>query len=156
MPPQLTFVPIDFNADDLAQMLFQNGFFSTERALFIWEGVTYYLTVEAVDHTLAAVKAVSAAGSDICFDHASLLPEALSEEGARVLREHMRTKHSNEPTRFGIPYGTLNQFLVERGYQIVENLNASEMENRYLTLRDGSVAGKVPNLFPLVRAAISG
>jgi hypothetical protein len=30
------------------------------------------------------------------------------------------------------------------------------MENRYLTLRDGSVAGKVPNLFPLVRAAISG
>jgi methyltransferase (TIGR00027 family) len=156
MPPHLTFVPIDFSTDDLAEALTKNGFSSTGRALFIWEGVTYYLTAEAVDHTLAAVKAVSATGSEICFDYASLSPEALREEGAKVLREHMRTRHSNEPTRFGIPYGTLGQFLGERGYQIVENLDASEMENRYLTLRDGSVAGEVPALFSLVRAAISG
>jgi methyltransferase (TIGR00027 family) len=156
MPPRLTFVPIDFSTDDLVQTLTQNGFSSTERVLFIWEGVTYYLTAEAVDNTLAAVRSISAAGNEICFDYASLSSEALSEERAKVLREHMRTKHSNELTRFGIPYGTLDQFLGERGYQIIENLDASEMEAKYLTLRDGSVAGKVATLFSLVRAAISG
>ena len=97
------------------------------------------------------MKSVSAAGSEICFDYASLSPEALGEEGAKVLREHMKSRHANEPTRFGIPYGTLGQFLEKRGYQIVENLDASEMEARYLTLHDGSTAGRVPALFSLVR-----
>jgi methyltransferase (TIGR00027 family) len=156
MPPHLTFVPIDFSADDLAQALTRNGFSSAERTLFIWEGVTYYLTAQAVDHTLAAVKSISATGSEICFDYASLSPEALGEQGARVLREHMKSRHADEPIRFGIPYGTLGQFLGERGYQVVENLAASEMEARYLLLRDGSSAGKVATLFSLVRAAISG
>ena len=154
MPPHLTFIPIDFSTDDLAAALTRNGFSSTERTLFIWEGVTYYLTAEAVDNTLAAVKAASAAGSEICFDYASLSPEALSEKGAKLLREHMKSRHADEPTRFGIPYGTLGQFLGGRGYQIVENLDASEMEARYLTLRDGSTAGKVPALFSLVHAKI--
>ncbi len=68
----------------------------------------------------------------------------------------MRSHYPAEPTRFGIPHGKLGEFLAERGYAVIENLSPSEMEAKYLTLRDGSIVGKVPALFSLVHAALSG
>jgi methyltransferase (TIGR00027 family) len=152
MPAHLTFVPIDFSADDLAVTLTQNGFSSKEQALFIWEGVTYYLAAEAVDKTFAALRKTATTGSEICFDYASLSREALHEQRTMKLREHMKADHADEPARFGIPEGKLSEFLFERGYQLVENLDGSEMEARYLSLRNGSTLGKVPALFALAVA----
>jgi hypothetical protein len=71
------------------------------------------------------------------------------------LREHLKSNHPAEPPRFGIPRGQLAVFLAERGYEVIENLNATDMEARYLTLRDGTLAGKVPARFALVHAAVS-
>jgi methyltransferase (TIGR00027 family) len=156
MPDQLTFVPVDFNRDNLKDVLSAAGFSRGERALFVWEGVTYYLPAKVVDNTLGVIRAISPDGSSICFDFASLSTEALSEEGAKKLREHMKSNHPAEPTKFGIPQGKLGTFLAERGYAMIEHLSASEMEARYLTLRDGSTVGKVPALFSLVHAALAG
>ena len=72
-----------------------------------------------------------------------------------MLREHMKSRYSAEPTKFGIPQGRLDAFLAEHGYVIIQHLSSSEMETRYLTLRDGSTAGKVPALFSLVHAALA-
>ena len=154
-PARLVFVPIDFNKDDLKGVLLSAGFSKDRRALFVWEGVTYYLPAEAVKATLASIRATCCAGSSICFDYASLSTEALSEEGARKLREHMKSKFSAEPTRFGIPQGEIESFLAELGYAVIEHLAAPEMETRYLILRGGSTAGKVPSLFCFVHAALT-
>ena len=153
-PDHLVFAPIDFTTDNLIQVMLEAGFSRDERALFVWEGVTYYLSSKAVDATLRAVRAVSLAGSSICFDYASLSPEALSEEGIKKLREHMKSDHPAEPTKFGIPQGKLTEFLVARGYKVLEDLGPSEMEANYLTLRDGSTVGKPPSLFSLVHASL--
>ncbi len=155
MPSHLAFVPIDFNRDKLRDVLLAAGFSTGQRALFVWEGVTYYLPAKAVDDTLEAVREMALAGSSICFDYASLSPEIQSEEGAKKLREHMKARYPGEPTRFGIPHGKLGEFLADRGYVVIENLGPSEMEAKYLALRDGSTAGKVPALFSLVHAALS-
>jgi methyltransferase (TIGR00027 family) len=156
MPDHLAFVPVDFNKDNLKEILPAAGFSRDERALFVWEGVTYYLSAKIVDDMLGVIRTLSPAGSSICFDYASLSTEALSEEGAKKLREHMRSKFSAEPTKFGIPQGTLQAFLAKRGYALIEHLSSSEMEARYLTLRDGSTVGKVPALFSFVHAALAG
>ena len=153
-PAHLVFAPIDFATDDLSQVLLEAGFARDERALFVWEGVTYYLSSQAVDKTLGAVRAVSIAGGSICFDYASLSTEALSEEGIKKLRELMKSDHPAEPTKFGIPQGKLTEFLATRGYEVIENLGPSEMEAKYLTMRDGSIIGKPPALFSLVHAAL--
>lgn len=155
-PAHLEFVPIDFNRDNLQDTLLAAGFARDQRALFIWEGVTYYLSRQVVEDTLVAIRSISRATSSICFDYASLSAEALNEEGAKKLREHMKSQYSAEPTKFGIPQGKLEPFLAERGYVVIDHLSASEMEARYLTLRDGSIAGKVPALFALVHAALAG
>jgi len=154
MPHELKFVPVDFSHDNLQIALFKADFSIDKPSLFVWEGVTYYLSSDTVDETLSAVRELSATGCSICFDYASLSPETLSEEGARKMREHLKTNHPGEPTKFGISHGTLEPFLSERGYVVVECLNSSDMETRYLTLRDGSIVGKVPNLFSLVYSSV--
>jgi methyltransferase (TIGR00027 family) len=155
-PSSLSLVPIDFNKDDLKDILLSAGFSKDQKALFVWEGVTYYLPAKVVEDTLGAIRAISCPGSSVCFDYASLSAEAMSEEGAKKIREHMKSKFSAEPTRFGIPQGKIEAFLAECGYAVIEHLNHSEMETRYLTLRDGSTAGKVPSLFCFVHAALAG
>jgi methyltransferase (TIGR00027 family) len=153
LPVHLVFVPIDFNRENLRDVLPAAGFSKDQKALFVWEGVTYYLPAKVIDDTLGAIRDMSCAGSSVCFDYASLSAEALSEEGAKMLREHMKSRYSAEPTKFGIPQGKIEAFLAERGYVVIEHLSPYEMETRYLTLRDGSIAGKVPALFSLVHAA---
>ncbi len=155
IPPGVRFVPIDFAADDLEQTLLGAGFEKDRVALFLWEGVSYYLTREAVDRMLAGVRSLSVEGSCLAFDFASLSPEALGESGVRKLREQMSTNHPNEPTRFGIPQGMLEPFLLKRGFQVKELVGPDQMQARYLTLRDGSALGRVPALFNLVVVQVS-
>lgn len=155
IPRNVRFVPADFAADPLDARLPEAGFSKDERALFVWEGVTYYLSAEAVDGVLAAVRSASLPGSSICFDYASLSRDALGEESIKKLREQMKTTQAAEPTRFGIPAGTLEAFLSARGFRVMEVLGPSDLEARYLTLKDGSVLGKVPALFSLVHAAVA-
>ena len=56
----LTFVPADLAADDLAQRLDTAGFARGERTFFSWPGVTYYLTEEAIGRALDALAALCA------------------------------------------------------------------------------------------------
>jgi methyltransferase (TIGR00027 family) len=154
-PSGVRLVPIDFTTDDIERTLLSAGFSKEKAALFIWEGVSYYLSRDAVDSVLAAVRTLSGQGNSLYFDIASLSAGALSENGIKKLRQQLRSNHSSEPTRFGIPSGKLESFLANRGYAIEEVLTPAEMEARYLTLSDGSTIGKVPALFNLVHARTS-
>jgi len=151
---QISFVPINFETDDLRDALMGAGFSREKKTLFIWEGVTYYLSAEVVDNMLAFVRSNSPSGSSISFDYASLSDEALNEDGAKELRKHMRSQHSNEPTKFGIRAGKIEAFLAERGFEVIEQLTAAEMNEKYLSMGGYSDVGKVPSLFCLVYAAV--
>ncbi len=155
IPANVHFVPIDFSTDDLELALTRAGCAKEKRAVFVWEGVTYYLSGEAVDRTLSAVRSVSAPGSSIAFDFASLSREALSDQSIKKLREQMGTSRSAEPTRFGIARNMFEPFLSDRGFQPRELVDHEEMEARYLTLPDGSRIGTVPTLFNIVVAQVN-
>jgi len=55
LPPWLTFVPVDFEQDDLREKLAAVGFQLSSPAFFTWLGVVPYLTQEAIDRTLAYI-----------------------------------------------------------------------------------------------------
>ncbi len=155
LPKQLTFVPIDFDDDDLKSALVEAGFIPQQKTLYIWEGVTYYLSAEIVDGTLRFIRENSSPCSALAFDYASLSRQALDDGSVQQLREHMHSTYTSEPTRFGIREGELEEFLAQRGYKIIEHLTPAEMERKYLVRRDGSSAGKVPALLCLVHAALA-
>ena len=156
LPEQLTFVPIDFDDGDLKDTLVKAGFTPHQETVYVWEGVTYYLSAEVVGGTLRFIRENSAPRSALAFDYASLSRQALDDGSVQQLREHIRSAYTSEPARFGIREGELEGFLAQRGYAIIEHLTPAEIERKYLVQRDGSSAGKVPPLLCLVHAALSG
>jgi methyltransferase (TIGR00027 family) len=154
VPPRLTFVPINFETDDLREVLTAAGLSRNSRTLFIWEGVSYYLSVPAVDNVMACVKALAPAGSSLGFDYAAISAEVLSDEGVREFRKFMQARHADEPTRFYLRAGALEAFLTERGFQIIEHLTAADMNERYLAPQRYADIGRVSPLFCLVHAGV--
>jgi methyltransferase (TIGR00027 family) len=154
-PRQLSYVPINFNTETLDDVLFNAGYKKDKKNIFIWEGVTYYLSPAAVDDTLNFIKSTSSVGSTVCFDYSALWPEMLEAYGVKKLMETMRNEYSGENTRFGIERGKIKSFFIKRGYKIIDHLTAGEMERRYLTLRDGSLAGNVVGIFCFAQASVS-
>lgn len=155
IPEQLVFVLINFNTDNIGDVLAKAGFIKSRQALFVWEGVTYYLPARVIDDTLRTVKANSTACSSICFDYASLSPELQNDDSVKRVREMMRSNYPGEPTFFGIQKGNIGPFLSERGYEIITHLTSNEIETKYLSLNDGSSAGKMLPLFCFVHASVS-
>ena len=153
---QISFVPINFETASLRDTLREAGFSQDKKTLFIWEGVTYYLSPEVVDNMLAFVRSNSPSGSSITFDYASLSDGALNEDGVKELRKHMQSQYSNEPTKFGIRAGKIEAFLAERGFEVIEHLTAADMNEKYLSIGGYPDVGKVPALFCLVHVTVIG
>ncbi|MGX1758378.1 class I SAM-dependent methyltransferase [Streptomyces lydicus] len=68
LPPSMTFAPIDFERDTLAEALDAAGLARARPAFFIWLGVTPYLTRDTVLATLRCV-AGHTAPVDVVFDY---------------------------------------------------------------------------------------
>jgi len=140
----------------MEEVLHGTGFEKTEKSLFIWEGVTCYLLPSAVDETLRFIRSCSPPGSQVCFDYHTLSDGMSDKYGVKEIAEFMKTHNPEEPMRFGIVEGEIESFLAQRGFGIIDNLDAKDMERRYLTLPNGSSVGRVPALHYLVRAVVNG
>lgn len=156
IPAQLTFVTVDFTSDSLADVLTAAGYAPDQRTLFIWEGVTYYLPPQAVEETLAFVRQHAPAGSVLCFDYMITMPEMIGRFGAQQAREAMRAIYSDEPLQFDLAEDRVSAFLTERGFALLDHATPQTLQQRYLTLRDGSLAGQMLDLFRLVQAEVVG
>jgi methyltransferase (TIGR00027 family) len=64
------FVPANFLTDDWFENLVKAGFDPRKPTFFLWEGVTYYLSREAMEKTFRTI-ARSAPGSVVVFDYAT-------------------------------------------------------------------------------------
>lgn len=145
---------INFETDNLCEVLTAAGLRRDGRTLFIWEGVSHYLSGAAVEHVLACVKWLSPAGSSLGFDYASVSAEVFGDAGVQEFRKLMRSQYAGEPTRFGIRAGTIEAFLNERGFQVIDHLTAADMNERYLALNRYTDMGRVSPLFCLVHAGV--
>ena len=131
LPEHVVYVPIDFENQKLDKRLFESGYNKSLKTLFIWEGVTLYLTAEAVDETLAFVTQNSGKGSSIVFNYifqAVLDGTSKWEYADKVRRAHERTA---EPFKFGIAEGTIDDFLSSRGFHQVNNVTGQFFKDAY-------------------------
>jgi methyltransferase (TIGR00027 family) len=133
LPAHVTFVAVDFNTQTLQKRLEESGYDPTLKTLFIWQGVTMYLTEEAVKATLCFVVQQSALGSAIVFDY--LYRSVLEGVEKHVEVSGMRRYRfmTGEGLTFGIAEGTVEAFLKERGYRQVGDMNAEGLKRAYFT-----------------------
>ncbi len=133
----LHYVPIDFNRDVLGSALQQAGVIGAVKTVFLWEGVTNYLTAEAVDSVLRYVSSFPS-GSQVIFTyvHSGVLDGTVKFDGAERLLADVAGFH--EPWTFGMNPAEVTKYLQERGLRLVVDLGASEYRRRYFsTVADG-------------------
>jgi methyltransferase (TIGR00027 family) len=135
LAPPVTYVPVDFNVDALADRLIECGYLWGARTVFLWEGVTPYLDAAAVDGTLEFVRSSSAPGSVVVFDYIlrSVIEGSCTLRGA--LQEADKMRRTDEPLTFGIPDGRAQAFLWARGFRDVIDIGAAELKQRYFVAK---------------------
>jgi len=125
LPENVVFVPIDFAKETLERRLYECGYGNRLKTLFIWQGVTEYLTPEAVDNILAFVAHHSANGSSIIFDY-------MYAPHGEVLMRRLR-RITGEERIFGIEKRTIEAFLGQRGFYQVKNVTSEFLKKTYFT-----------------------
>jgi methyltransferase (TIGR00027 family) len=151
-PPPLTYVPINFERQKPAEVLVDAGFDPSQKTLFVWEGVSYYLSADTVEATFALIRDNSAPGSTLWFDYMVQAPDMQSRYGVKAVFESWRKSYTSEHVQFGIDEGAIEGFLSSRGFRLIENLTPQQLEERFLRLKDGSLAGRVLALFNIAHA----
>jgi len=122
----IKFVPANFLTDHWLDKLARAGFDPRKPAFFLWEGVTYYLSREAMEKTFRTIATI-APGSVVVFDYgtdanskASRRPLChLDQAILRVIREPQTFWISSEPP----VKKNLAALMEEYGLSLREHLN---------------------------------
>ena len=152
-PTHVTYVPVDFVKEKVEERLAASGFDAKRRTLFLWEGVTPYLTAEAVDATLALVGS-TAEGSSIVFDYISR--SALDAPSEDLKKQLAAGEKYGEPYQFGVDLVALPALLARHGLALESNCDAEEMLKRYLVGTDGEVWGRPCAVLAIAHARVGG
>jgi methyltransferase (TIGR00027 family) len=152
VPPNLMFVPIDFDKESITEKLAQSGFRRGAKTLFLIEGVLEYLQPASVDLTFRAIRDLAGTGSEIVFNYAyaSVIrgeDTYYGEEGALTTLSRV-----GESWYFGIEKGTIDSFLSKYGFHVLDHRDARELEEMYFRDPSGRVAARVNGTHCLVRA----
>jgi methyltransferase (TIGR00027 family) len=136
-------------------VLARHGYRPGRRSLFLWEGVTYFLTPRAVEATLRSVAANAAPGSRIVFDYAlrSYVEGDLSYYGAREIAREL--KRIGEPHLFGLNADEIRPFLARFGFTVDSDLGAAELSDLHLRGTDGRLCGRPHEFNRIVRARLT-
>ena len=132
LPPHVTLVPIDFTTHTLDTVMADAGYRREVRTFFVCEGVTHYLSAQAVDAVFRNVARNSAAGSQLVFTyiHRGILDGSVTFVGADTSLATVR--RAGEPYTFGFDPVELPQYLAARDLILIEDVGASAYRERYL------------------------
>jgi methyltransferase (TIGR00027 family) len=157
VPSSLTFAPVDFEKDTLADGLAAAGFDREQPTFFTWLGVVPYLTEEAVWSTLDFIASVGQAilspadpekqaragiGTEVVFDYGDP-PDSLSPE-MRAFAER-RAAHVAEWGERFLSYfepEKLHAKLRALGFREIEDLGPPQIASRYFPSRAASMPEK--------------
>jgi len=134
IPSSVTFAPVNFEHQTLADGLREAGFDAAKPAFFSWLGVTMYLERETAMNTFRFI-ASCGKGSGVTFDY--IVPrESLNWTGQLVLRAmERRVARAGEPFRTYFAPADLRAELGRMGFCTIEDLGGDELNERYFKNR---------------------
>ncbi|MCX4910552.1 SAM-dependent methyltransferase [Streptomyces sp. NBC_00878] len=140
VPDHVVLVPVDFQTDDLADVLPAHGLDPETPTMFVWEAVTQYLTEDGVRRTLAFL-AKAALGSRLIFTYLRRdFLDGIDFYGAEQAHHDFVVK---QPMwHFGLDPDDARSLLQEYGWAQREQVGTQEYLARYIrpTGRDLAVS----------------
>lgn len=153
LPGHVVFVAMDFETDVLSERLQAAGFDPSLPTFFLWEGVTMYLTAQAVDATLAAITRC-APRSTLAFEYlyadACRHPERYF--GAEEMVRYVARR--GEPYRFGLDPLGVEEFVAARGMRVLGHLRSHDFVRAHRGQPDWSPAHRMLDCWGAVHAEI--
>ncbi len=133
-PPNLTFIPCDFEQQGWGEALRTGGYRQEEPAFFCWLGVTWYLTEEAIFETLHQVAGM-APGSEVVFDYPVL--ESLLDDKSREMMAPLKADMAarGEPWLSSFDPISLAERVRGLGFAHVQDFSPEEANARYFAGR---------------------
>jgi len=133
------FVGVDFEKHDTFDKLAQNGYDTSKKSLFLWEGVTLYLDEEDVRRALRDMKDHSAPGSVVLADFYSTRMISLGKKNATK----KTLDFTGEGFGFGLPFETdheagLRDFVESEGLTIASTsfMGTSGKDGPFMVVAD--------------------
>jgi methyltransferase (TIGR00027 family) len=148
-PSRVVSVAVDFDRDRLPERLAAAGFDYSKVTFIVWEGVTNYLTENAVLSVFAWAGTL-AEESRLAFTyiHRRVLTDPTSFEGAA--RIMLAVSSVGEPWTFGLCPETIARSLMPFGLQLIEDLGADDYRARYFRKKAAKMHG-----YAFYRAALA-
>ena len=132
LPSNVSLVPVDFNSQDLGEELKKAGYDLSSKTLFMWEGVTQYISKEAIDNTLKYVTQAPT-GSRIVFTYVlkSFIDGSHIPDGLTSL--YKLTLNKKKPLWFcGFDPAEMHEYLSKFSLSLIEDVGHEEFLERYI------------------------
>lgn len=155
LPNHVAYVPIDFEKHSLDTELKKAGYNLNSKTLFIWEGVTQYISKEANDSILKYVAQVNT-GSKIVFSYIlkSFIDGTYLHDWMNTMYKRM-CKKKNPLWIYGLNPSEINQYLSKYSLSLIEDVGSEELENRYMKLVNLDLRVKVFDIERIVFAEVN-
>jgi methyltransferase (TIGR00027 family) len=140
MPSNVCYYQIDFNKQSLDDLAVRNNFNLSIPTTIIWEGVTNYLTQQAVDETFKFVQKL-AKSSFIIFTYVNkrVIENPESFVGTESLFKNL--SKNDERWTFGFNPEELSDYLTKFDLTMIKDIGASEYRNKFMPDRKGLLKG---------------
>ena len=130
VPSSVHLVPVDFETEDLMSVLETHGYNASSRTFFIWEGVTQYLTPEAVHATLRQLSR-AATGSRLIFTYIRQdFIDGTQLYGADATYRQFRQR--SQLWKSGLVPEEVGELVAEYGWRLVEQAGPSYFRDTYI------------------------
>jgi methyltransferase (TIGR00027 family) len=130
VPPTVHLVAVDFERDDPAAALAAQGYRRADKTFFIWEGVTQYLTEDAVRATFEFLRN-AAASSRLVFTYVRRdFIDGQNLYGSPTL--YRRFRQRRQVWLFGIQTEEIDDFLAHYGWRVIEQAGPDYIEDHYI------------------------
>ena len=141
LPSSLTFAPVDFERETLAEGLAAAGFDPAQQTFFTWLGVVMYLTEQSVWSTLEFIASLPG-GAHVVFDYSNP-PDTFSPDGR--LAHDRRAARVAELGEAWLSYFDTDQLrarLTALGFAEIEDLGPPQIAARYFPNRVSALPDK--------------
>lgn len=134
IPDMLTYAPVNFESETLADGLARAGFDAKAPAVFAWLGVVPYLTREAIMAALGFIAGLPR-GTTVIFDYGE--PPSQRDDAAAAAHRAMaeRVAASGEPFRSFFMAEDLMRDVSAAGFSAVDDFDAATLNERYFAGR---------------------
>ena len=129
-PASLTFAPVDFERQTLADGLAAAAFDAAAPAFFAWLGVVVYLTRPAVQETLRFITGLTA-GAEVVFDYGEPVSAYPPDQQPYQTRRVERMAAMGEPWITRLDPTELAADLTALGFDTLEDLGPAQIARRF-------------------------